>query len=221
MRLFSIIVSCMISCILAGCARIGSSSFSTLVNEPGTIVTPEVIGGRGKTDTLVEPSNPLATFKYKSLNRDTTSTLPVVLDMHDSNTIFTVTGKNILGSPVGKGSFKGAEIFEREFRKTVELNFHIADKNEMPIAKIDIRVRKISAIISSGDNAKVSMSINVDIKKIDDSAYAYSKDFSASCEKEWQSRKQIPSAFYDAVSEILNAFWKDWDSSWGISTLVN
>lgn len=203
-RSFSLMTLCLRFCFLIGCS----------------LVVSEVIAGQNGVNELGELPDPLAARKYESENSSRTITLPVVLDMPDTDMFFSVTGVNIFGSPVNKGIFKGGKIVAREFRKAIAANFHIVEGDEVPVAKIVVHINRIAVKILSRDITEATLQIHVDVMKNGGSASAYSKEISASWKEKWISDKEIPSAFYAAVGTFVANFIKDWDSSGAVSTVI-
>ena len=197
MRQFSIMTLGLMLCILVVCLNVNADSL------------------------LVEPSDPLGTRKYESENANRTLTLPVALVMREADTVFSITGKNLFGSTVSRGAFMGGEIVAREFRRAIAANFHIVDGDEIPLAKIVVRVNGISVkILSKGNIAEAALQIRVDVMRNGDSVSAYSQTFSVSAQKKWESNKEVPSAFYEAVDMLVRKFLSDWDSSGAVATVL-
>jgi hypothetical protein len=193
-------------CSLTGC---GNATLSDVVYSH-----PFSFGGNSEQPELAEPANAVVTNNYEADNANKSNSLPIVFEMRDAETIFSVSRENLLGNPESAGSFDGGKIIKQELKKVARANFRLVDDEDVStaVAKFVVSPKRVSIRqVARSNNAVATVTLQIQIKKLDDSATAYSRDFSFSTEKEeWTSQNEIPSAFYIALNEVLKKFLQDW-----------
>ena len=172
-----------------------------------------VAGGRSSAPRLLQEPNPVP-FHAREIadSAAITASIPVAFKMIDKDTSCAVTGKNAIGENVVEALFCSGDIVAREFRKVVQSNFHIASKNETPVAVVSVGIARITTREDRRRKCIDSdVAIRVAVTNADGSKTCYSKVFGSKESGAWEDRNVVPLAFYGALDSVAASFVKDWN----------
>ena len=172
-----------------------------------------VAGGRSSAPRLLQEPNPVP-FHAREIadSAAITASIPVSFKMIDMDTSCAVTRKNAIGENVVEALFCSGDIVAREFKKVVQLNFHIASENETPVAVVSVDIAKITAREDRRRKCVDSdVVIRVAVTNADGSKTCYSKVFGSKESGAWEDRNVVPLAFYGALDSVVASFVKDWN----------
>lgn len=184
--------------------------------EPGGLSGLEV--QKQNEPILEEPAIPPEASTYVSANAYRTIGAPVRLNVSDREALFTVNSvrMDLFRSPYVVASFLGGAILEREFGKVLEANFRSPVGGEAPVAELGVRIAWVkTAQTSDSEPISVSMRLNVEIVKADESTPVWKKSIDATESAAWKNRSQVPEAFYAALFDAIRQFIADWDRGGG------
>lgn len=154
---------------------------------------------------------------YTAAHADRTLSIPSVFRLLNDDVVCLVTQNDFLGDSKGVAVFSASDIVVHKFKKLFSSNFHTVCGDEKPVMVFSVKIDAASAkkenfrdIVESTLVAQIKMT-NQDCSKV-----CYSKKFTSTVSAVWDDKNSVPSAFYLAVDDLMEAFIIDWNknSSW-------
>ena len=154
---------------------------------------------------LMEPQSMPFLKSYETVGASRTTSVPVAFDAPDES-LSSVVIRDTVGMPTIDGRFSSGKIVAREFQKFFDANFRRPTGDEKPVATFSVQPGMMTlkrSLFSSEVTCNLRMTVV--LTRLDGGDVGYSHDFSVSRTSSWDSGAYVPSAFYEALVDVVGS----------------
>lgn len=180
-------------------------------------------GGRSSASRILQEPNPVP-FHARGITASAsrTASIPVLFRMIGRDSSCAVTRMNAIGENVVEAVFSSGNIVERQFKKVVQTNFHIAAESETPVAVVSVDVVGVTAReLKRRGCVEASLTVRIAVASADGSETSYTKVFDGRASEAWDDRTMVPMAFYRALEAVVTSFVEDWNAAGPVSRVLS